>query len=101
MRLTNTLPFAVHCRMSEWTKHRTTPAIQSADGQLGMSAMTDVQDFDGVEPYLTGHMLIAMPGMQDPRFDKSLIYMCAHSPEGVARLTVQGSYSNRGPESLC
>jgi putative transcriptional regulator len=60
-----------------------------------MSAMTDVQDFDGVDSYLTGHMLIAMPGMQDPRFDKSLIYMCAHSPEGAMGLVV-----NRVLESL-
>ncbi|MDP6572155.1 MAG: YqgE/AlgH family protein [Rhodospirillales bacterium] len=57
--------------------------------------MTDVQDFDGAEAYLTGHMLIAMPGMQDPRFDKSLIYMCAHSPEGAMGLVV-----NRALESL-
>ncbi len=57
--------------------------------------MNDVQDFDGAEAYLTGHMLIAMPGMQDPRFDKSLIYMCAHSPEGAMGLVV-----NRALESL-
>lgn len=57
--------------------------------------MTDVQNFDGAESYLTGHMLIAMPGMQDPRFDKSLIYMCAHSPEGAMGLVV-----NRVLESL-
>ncbi len=57
--------------------------------------MTDVQDFDGDDSYLTGHMLIAMPGMQDPRFDKSLIYMCAHSPEGAMGLVV-----NRALESL-
>ena len=57
--------------------------------------MTDVQQFGGAESYLTGHMLIAMPGMQDPRFDKSLIYMCAHSPEGAMGLVV-----NRVLESL-
>ena len=57
--------------------------------------MTDVQDIGGAEAYLTGHMLIAMPGMQDPRFDKSLIYMCAHSPEGAMGLVV-----NRALESL-
>ena len=57
--------------------------------------MSDVQDIGGAEAYLTGHMLIAMPGMQDPRFDKSLIYMCAHSPEGAMGLVV-----NRALESL-
>lgn len=28
---------------------------------------------------LTGKLLIAMPGMGDPRFEKSVIYLCAHS----------------------
>ena len=33
-------------------------------------------------------MLIAMPGMGDPRFEKALIYMCAHSDEGAMGLIV-------------
>lgn len=37
---------------------------------------------------LTGKMLIAMPGMGDPRFDKSLILMCDHSPDGAMGLIV-------------
>jgi len=37
---------------------------------------------------LTGQMLIAMPGMSDPRFDKSLILICAHSDEGAMGVTV-------------
>ena len=37
---------------------------------------------------LTGSLLIAMPGMGDPRFDKSVVYMCAHSPEGAMGLIV-------------
>ncbi|MDA0998630.1 MAG: YqgE/AlgH family protein [Proteobacteria bacterium] len=40
------------------------------------------------DPYLTGRFLIAMPGMPDPRFSKSLIYMCAHGPEGAMGLVV-------------
>ena len=31
------------------------------------------------EGYLDGQMLIAMPVMGDPRFERSVIYMCAHS----------------------
>lgn len=31
---------------------------------------------------LTGKLLIAMPGMDDPRFAHSVIYMCAHSEDG-------------------
>jgi len=37
---------------------------------------------------LTGSILIAMPGMGDPRFDKSVVYMCAHSPDGAMGLIV-------------
>lgn len=39
-------------------------------------------------PYLTGQLLIAMPGMRDPRFARSVIYMCAHNEEGAMGLVV-------------
>ncbi|MBE9477294.1 MAG: YqgE/AlgH family protein [Proteobacteria bacterium] len=39
-------------------------------------------------PHLDGKLLIAMPGMGDPRFDKSLIYMCAHSEDGAMGLII-------------
>lgn len=38
--------------------------------------------------YLTGQLLIAMPGMSDPRFQKTVIYMCAHNEEGAMGLVV-------------
>jgi putative transcriptional regulator len=37
---------------------------------------------------LRGQLLIAMPGMGDPRFAQSVVYMCAHSPEGAMGLIV-------------
>lgn len=37
---------------------------------------------------LTGKMLIAMPGMGDPRFEHSVVYICAHSDEGAMGLIV-------------
>ncbi len=37
---------------------------------------------------LSGKLLIAMPGMGDPRFEKSVIYMCAHTPEGAMGLII-------------
>lgn len=37
---------------------------------------------------LSGKMLIAMPGMGDPRFDRSVVFMCAHSGEGAMGLIV-------------
>jgi putative transcriptional regulator len=38
--------------------------------------------------YLDGQMLIASPAMQDERFTRSLIYMCAHSSEGAMGIVV-------------
>jgi len=38
--------------------------------------------------HLTGMLLIAMPGMPDPRFAKTVIYLCAHSPQGAMGLVV-------------
>lgn len=40
------------------------------------------------DPYLSGQLIIAMPGMADPRFAKSVIYVCAHGPEGAMGLVV-------------
>lgn len=40
------------------------------------------------DSYLTGRFLVAMPGMQDDRFQQTLIYMCAHGPEGAMGLVV-------------
>jgi putative transcriptional regulator len=37
---------------------------------------------------LGGTLLIAMPGMADPRFDHSVVLICAHSPEGSMGLIV-------------
>ena len=38
--------------------------------------------------YLDGQLLIAMPGMADERFARSVIYVCAHSDEGAMGLIV-------------
>jgi putative transcriptional regulator len=40
------------------------------------------------EQYLTGQLLVAMPGMQDPRFAKTVIYMCAHNSDGAMGLVI-------------
>lgn len=45
----------------------------------------DVEDDDG---YLTGQLLVAMPGIGDERFDKTVIYLCAHSEEGAMGLVI-------------
>jgi len=37
---------------------------------------------------LAGQILVAMPGIGDPRFDRSVIYMCGHSEDGAMGLIV-------------
>ena len=46
--------------------------------------MADV-DNDG---YLLGQPLVAMPSMRDPRFTRSVIFVCAHNAEGAMGLVV-------------
>ncbi len=43
---------------------------------------------DGDDGYLTGQFLIAMPTMGDHRFERTVIYMCAHSADGAMGLVV-------------
>ena len=38
--------------------------------------------------WLRGHFLVAMPGMTDPRFARSLIYLCEHSDQGAMGIVV-------------
>jgi putative transcriptional regulator len=38
--------------------------------------------------YLDGQCLIAMPGMRDQRFQRTVVYMCAHSDEGAMGLVI-------------
>jgi putative transcriptional regulator len=42
----------------------------------------------GQSGYLDGQLLIAMPGMLDDRFARSVIYVCAHSEEGAMGIVV-------------
>jgi len=39
-------------------------------------------------PYLTGRLLVAMPGIDDPRFERSVIYLCAHDDGHAMGLTI-------------
>jgi putative transcriptional regulator len=50
-------------------------------------ASAGVSDTQG-RSYLDGQLLIAMPVMGDPRFERSVIYLCAHSAEGAMGIIV-------------
>ncbi|MBW7850466.1 MAG: YqgE/AlgH family protein [Rhodospirillales bacterium] len=38
--------------------------------------------------YLAGQVLVAMPQMRDPRFARTVVYICAHTAEGAMGLVV-------------
>jgi putative transcriptional regulator len=50
-----------------------------------MGVSPDQEEPDG---YLTGQLLIAMPSMRDPRFARTVIYVCAHNADGAMGLVV-------------
>ena len=64
------------------------------EGKTGKTRKTAAGRSPAVGPhatedgYLDGQMLIAMPVMNDPRFERSVIYMCAHSSEGAMGIIV-------------
>ena len=64
------------------------------EGKTGRTRKTTAGRSPAVGPhaadggYLDGQMLIAMPVMNDPRFERSVIYMCAHSSEGAMGIIV-------------
>jgi len=43
--------------------------------------------------YFDGQLLVAMPGMADSRFARSVVYMCAHSEEGAMGIIVNRAAS--------
>lgn len=47
--------------------------------------METKQDLSG---YLAGQFLLAMPHLQDPRFEKAVIYICGHDTNGAMGLVV-------------
>jgi len=58
-------------------------------------ARKDTEDNIGSgERFLDGQMLIAMPGMTDPRFSRSVIYLCAHSDDGAMGIIINQHASN-------
>src|SRR5437764_13206137 len=51
-------------------------------------ARTKTPPESGGENFLEGKLLIAMPGMGDPHFEKSVVFMCAHSADGAMGIVI-------------
>ncbi|WP_281409338.1 YqgE/AlgH family protein [Microvirga terricola] len=49
---------------------------------------------DDAPTYLDGQFLVAMPGMTDERFARSVIYVCAHSAEGAMGIVLNRPATN-------
>lgn len=63
-------------------------------------AMTkDNRSIEGTN-FLEGKLLIALPGMSDPRFEKAVIFMCAHSAEGAMGLIINKPIEGLGFHDL-
>ena len=55
----------------------------------------------GCPGYLDGQLLVAMPTMQDERFARAVIYVCAHSSEGAMGIVINQPAQNiRFPDLL-
>jgi putative transcriptional regulator len=54
----------------------------------------------GKNGFLDDQFLIAMPGMKDDRFARSVIYICAHSDEGAMGLIINQTQQMMFPDLL-
>ncbi|PHK93631.1 hypothetical protein CR162_17315 [Pseudoroseomonas rhizosphaerae] len=50
--------------------------------------------------YLGGQLLVAMPSMQDPRFARAVICLCAHSADGAMGIVLNKPLENLSFEEL-
>lgn len=62
-----------------------------------MARKSKRRDDDG---FLNGRLLIAMPTMTDPRFEKSVILVCHHTPETAMGLVVNKALGGMSFEKL-
>ena len=50
--------------------------------------------------YLTGQFLLAMPGIGDPRFERSVIALCAHDANGALGIGIGATVAGLGLHDL-
>ncbi len=67
-------------------------------GRYGIKGEWAMTDSD--QTSLAGQLLIAMPNMSDPRFARSVIYVCAHNEEGAMGLVVNKAIGSLTFEEL-
>lgn len=73
------IPVGLLRRQRRAENHRR--ALQPPDGPWILWAMHAIE-------YLTNHFLIAMPGMLDPNFSRTVTYICEHNEHGAMGIVV-------------
>jgi putative transcriptional regulator len=64
------------------------PRLSFWGGHDTLFAMAKRATSKGGRGFLDGQFLIAMPGMQDSRFERTVVYVCAHSSDGAMGITI-------------
>lgn len=64
------------------------------DDRVKMPKSSDISPADTPVSWLNGQLLIAMPGMPDPRFDRTVLYICSHSAEGAMGLIINRTFAD-------
>lgn len=79
---------------------KSTPA--ATDGEADGPARADQEPADQAPsgPWLTGQLLIAMPGLAGSLFARSVIYLCAHTPDGAMGLILNQPLASPSFEDL-
>ncbi len=69
-------------------RHGTPVAIVAGQARFSLMAAASEHSGESQRGYLDGQLLIAMPTMADPRFERSVIYICAHSADGAMGIVI-------------
>ena len=76
-------------------------SICASERNIALMAKSKSTPLTPTPSYLQGHILIAMPSMEDRQFKRSVIYLCAHSDEGAMGLVInQPTHAITFPELL-
>jgi putative transcriptional regulator len=67
---------------------------KTAGGSASKTVEMRLRPEDPNRPTCSGQFLLATPGMMDERFDRSVIYMCAHSEDGAMGIIINHPATN-------
>lgn len=74
--------------MREYVRPNAAFSYRPQSGKLSAMKISAESSKVSNDGYLDGQVLVAMPTMQDERFTRSVIYVCAHSADGAMGIIV-------------